>query len=50
MKKLVEELDNGNIRACSDLKVTSRILIDKYEREQKVTNFLADQFKAVQYI
>jgi elongation factor 2 len=33
-EKLVEEIDNGSIRASDDLKVTSRILIDKYEWDQ----------------
>ena len=33
-EKLVEEIDNGTIRASDDLKMTSRTLIDKYEWEQ----------------
>ena len=62
-EKLVEEIDNGNIRASDDLKVTSRILIDKYEWDQHDAkklwvfgpdqmgpNFLVDQTKAVQYL
>jgi elongation factor 2 len=62
-EKLVEEIDNGNIRASDDLKVTSRTLIDKYEwdqhdakklwvfgPDQQGPNFLVDQTKAVQYL
>jgi hypothetical protein len=30
-KKLVGEIDNKNTRASEDLKLTSRLLIDKYE-------------------
>ena len=33
-EKLVEEIDNGNIKASDYKKVTSRILIDKYEWDQ----------------
>ena len=62
-EKLVEEIDNGTIRASDDLKVTSRLLIDKYEwdqhdakklwvfgPDQQGPNFLVDQTKAVQYL
>ena len=62
-EKLVEEIDNGIIRANDDLKVTSRTLIDKYNWEQHDAkklwvfgpdqsgpNFLIDQTKAVQYL
>ena len=62
-EKLVEEIDNGIIRANDDLKVTSRTLIDKYNWEQHDAkklwvfgpdqmgpNFLVDQTKAVQYL
>ena len=62
-EKLVEEIDNGTIRANDDLKVTSRTLIDKYGWEQHDAkklwvfgpdqlgpNFLVDQTKAVQYL
>ena len=62
-EKLVEEIDNGTIRASDDLKVTSRTLIDKYEWDQHDAkklwvfgpdqlgpNFLVDQTKAVQYL
>jgi elongation factor 2 len=30
-EKLVGEIDNKNTRASDDLKMTSRLLIDKYE-------------------
>ena len=33
-EKLVEEIDNGSIRASNDLKVNSRILKDKYGWDQ----------------
>ena len=33
----VEKIDNGNIKASDYMKVTSRILIDKYERVQRDT-------------
>ena len=36
-EKLVEEIDNGNIKASDYMKVTSRILIDKYEWVQRDT-------------
>ena len=62
-EKLVEEIDNGSIRASDDLKLTSRTLIDKYEWDQHDAkklwvfgpdqlgpNFLVDQTKAVQYL
>ena len=62
-EKLVEEIDNGSIRASDDLKMTSRTLIDKYEWDQHDAkklwvfgpdqmgpNFLVDQTKAVQYL
>ena len=62
-EKLVEEIDNGTIRAADDLKLTSRTLIDKYEWDQHDAkklwvfgpdqmgpNFLVDQTKAVQYL
>ena len=62
-EKLVEEIDNGTIRASDDLKMTSRTLIDKYEWDQHDAkklwvfgpdqlgpNFLVDQTKAVQYL
>ena len=62
-EKLVEEIDNGSIRANDDLKITSRTLIDKYEWDQHDAkklwvfgpdqlgpNFLVDQTKAVQYL
>ena len=60
---LVVEIENGNIRAADDLKVTARTLIDKYEwdqhdakklwvfgPDQSGPNFLIDQTKAVQYL
>ena len=34
-EKLVEEIDNGSIRASNDLKVNSSILIDKYGQDQQ---------------
>ena len=62
-EKLVEEIDNGSIKANDDMKVTSRLLIDKYGWEQHDAkklwvfgpdqmgpNFLVDQTKAVQYL
>ena len=62
-EKLVEEIDNGTIRASDDFKLTSRTLIDKYGWEQHDAkklwvfgpdqmgpNFLVDQTKAVQYL
>jgi elongation factor 2 len=62
-EKLVEEIENGTIRASDDLKMTSRTLIDKYEwdqhdakklwvfgPDQQGPNFLVDQTKAVQYL
>ena len=36
-KKLVGEIDNKNTRASDDLKMTSRLLIDKYELDQHDT-------------
>ena len=36
-EKLVEEIDNWNIKASDYMKVTSRILIDKYEWVQRDT-------------
>ena len=60
---LVVEIENGNIRAADDMKVTARTLIDKYEwdqhdakklwvfgPDQSGPNFLIDQTKAVQYL
>ena len=60
---LVVEIENGNIRAADDLKVTARTLIDKYEwdqhdakklwvfgPDQSGPNFSIDQTKAVQYL
>ena len=62
-EELVIEIENGNIRAADDLKVTARTLIDKYEwdqhdakklwvfgPDQSGPNFLIDQTKAVQYL
>ncbi len=62
-EKLVEEIDNGSIKANDDMKITSRLLIDKYGWEQHDAkklwvfgpdqmgpNFLVDQTKAVQYL
>ena len=36
-EKLVGEIDNKNTKASDDLKVTSRLLIDKYELAQHDT-------------
>ena len=36
-EKIVEKIDNGNIKASDYMKVTSRILIDKYEWDQRDT-------------
>ena len=36
-EKIVETIDNGNIKASDYMKVTSRILIDKYEWDQRDT-------------
>jgi len=36
-EKLVGEIDNKNTRASNDLKMTSRLLIDKYELAQHDT-------------
>ena len=36
-EKIVEKIDNGNIKASDNMKVTSRILIDKYEWVQRDT-------------
>ena len=36
-EKIVEEIDNKNIKASDYMKVTSRILIDKYEWDQRDT-------------
>ena len=33
----VEKIDNGNIKTSDYMKVTSRILIDKYEWDQRDT-------------
>ena len=60
-KKLVGEIDNKNTKVSNDLKVTSRLVIDKYEWNQHDTkkimvfcpdyhNFLIDQTKAVKYL
>ena len=37
-EKIVEEINNGNIKASDDMKVTSRIVINKYEWAQHNTN------------
>ncbi|MCQ2962425.1 MAG: GTP-binding protein [archaeon] len=62
-EELVNDIENGVVKASDDLKVTSRALIDKYEWEQHDAkklwvfgpdasgpNFLVDQTKAVQYL
>ena len=36
-EKIVEKIDNRNIKASDYMKVTSRILIDKYEWDQRDT-------------
>ena len=36
-EKIVEKIDNWNIKASDYMKVTSRILIDKYEWDQRET-------------
>ena len=36
-EKIVEEIDNKNIKASDYMKVTSGILIDKYEWDQRDT-------------
>ena len=36
-EKIVEEINNKNIKASDDMKVTSRIVIDKYEWDQRDT-------------
>ena len=36
-EKIVKEINNKNIKASDDMKVTSRIVIDKYEWVQRDT-------------
>ena len=62
-EELVNEIENGTIRAADDNKTTARTLIDKYQwdqhdakklwvfgPDQSGPNFLIDQTKAVQYL
>ncbi len=62
-EKLVEEIENGDIKPTDELKVTARTLIDKYEWDQHDAkklwvfgpdqcgpNFLVDQTKSVQFL
>ena len=62
-EELIDEIEQGTIRAADDLKVTSRKLIDTYKwdqhdakklwqfgPDQSGPNFLVDQTKAVQYL
>jgi elongation factor 2 len=60
-EKFVEEIDNKNTRASDDLKVISRLLIDKYELAHMTLkklwvfcpdhyNFLVYQTKTVKYL
>ena len=61
--ELVQDIENGVIKANDDIKITSRTLIDKYEWEQHDAkklwvfgpessgpNLLVEQTKAVQYL